>query len=966
MSFTTPLALLLLVVLPLVWFIGWPRQRFRFKRDVASLCLRTAIVVLLVLALAGSRWVRAADRLAVVFLLDTSDSVGTQAREAGLQYIRDALATMGTDDEAGVVLFGGSALVERPMSSLRELGALQSAPPSGNTDLEEAIRLALGMFPADAARRIVVLSDGRQTVGSAESAAELAAATGVEISTVPLQPEAAPEVQVTAVDVPGAINAGQVFDLNLSISSEAATPALITVLESGAIIQQQNVNLRAGANNYTLSLQANGAGFKDYQVQVDPQGEDGFYQNNQLAAFSRVVGEPRVLLISVDPEETRYLKSALEQGGMTVDVVQPEQLPIGIVALAQYESIVLANVPATRLSPQRMRTLQTYVRDLGGGLVAVGGPQTYGPGGYFQTPLEETLPLDSQIKDQKRLPQLTIAYVIDRSGSMGAIGPSGVENIELAKEAIIRSIDFLQPTDRAGVVSFDTSGYWIANLQAVRDRFALQRLVGTLRTGGGTDILAGMNLVAAEIGPDPSVRKHIILLTDGGASPDGLVELAERLNTDMGVTTSVIAIGAGPASFLQTMAEAGGGNYHPVESVEQIPAIFAQETVLATRSYIVEEPFVPSLSATSPIMEGITAAPPLLGYVATAPKQTAEIILRGPEPYQDPLLAAWQYGLGRAVAFTSDATARWGENWVAWADFVRFWGQAVRWTITEGRSANLESRVLMEGDHARLVVDARDDAGGFLNGLNMELSLVNPQAQAQRLALRQVAPGRYEAEFTPEGEGAYIVQVRGQSPTDPAQVYDQTTGWVMSYSAEYDRGGAGDGAALLTRLTELTGGQSLAADAAGVFTHNLAAQAAASPIWPLLLLIALLLLPLDIAVRRLVVTRSDLVRLQAALSRTKVAEASSERLTTLRAARERGRQRAEESATAPVGDLLRARRERTTTEPSPEQPAPPTSGSKPRYTPPPPAAASSSGGAAPDGNVAGQLLKKRKNRESGE
>ena len=271
----------------------------------------------------------------------------------------------------------------------------------------------------------------------------------------------------------------------------------------------------------------------------------------------------------------------------------------------------------------------------------------------------------------------------------------------------------------------------------------------------------------------------------------------------------------------------------------------------------------------------------------------------------------------------------------------------------------------MEGDHARLVVDARDDAGGFLNGLNLELSLVNPQAQAQRLALRQVAPGRYEAEFTPEGEGAYIVQVRGQSPTDSTQVYDQTTGWVMSYSAEYDRSGTGDGAALLARLAELTGGQSLAADVAGVFTHNLAARAAASPIWSSLLLLALLLLPLDIAVRRLVVTRGDLARLRAALVRTKVAEASSERLTTLRAARERGRQRAEESASAPVSDLLRAHRERPPTE-QPQQPPPPTSGGKPRYTPPPPAVASGTGEGAPDGNVAGQLLKKRKNRESGE
>src|SRR5262249_13140223 len=155
--------------------------------------------------------------------------------------------------------------------------------------------------------------------------------------------------------------------------------------------------------------------------------------------------------------------------------------------------------------------LQTYVRDLGGGLIVVGGPDAYAPGGYFKTPLEETLPLDMQIRDQRRLPQLTIAYVIDRSGSMSMVGPSGVENIELAKEAIIRSLDFLQPSDRAGVLSFDTQGYWIAEPQPVLDRIGLQNLVGTLRASGGTDILAGMTLAGEAMQQEPSQRKHIIL-----------------------------------------------------------------------------------------------------------------------------------------------------------------------------------------------------------------------------------------------------------------------------------------------------------------------------------------------------------------------------------------------------------------------------------------------------------------------
>ncbi|MBI5667033.1 MAG: VWA domain-containing protein [Chloroflexi bacterium] len=960
MTFSTPLALALLLVIPFVLYVGWPRQRFRRRRDITSLLLRVVIILLLVLSLAGTQVAQSADRLAVVFLVDVSDSVGQSARESQLQYIRDALAAMGPDDLAGVVAFGANALVERPLSSVRELTAFQSAPTTNNTDLAEAIRLGLALFPNDVARRLVILSDGLPTVGDTQAAAELAAASGVEISTVTFTPQAdQPEVQVTDVRVPSAVNAGQQFDLSLSIQSEADTPASITVLQSGAIIHQETVQLRRGANNYTLPLQGTGAGFRDFQVQVEPQANDNFYQNNRLSSFTRVIGPPRLLLLYNTPDDIRHLQPALEQAGLSVDTMTPEQLPVGLVPLAQYDSVILANVPATRLSPQRMQALQTYVRDLGGGLVAVGGPNAYGPGGYFQTPLEETLPLDMQVRDQQRLPQLTIAYVIDRSGSMGTPNAEGIPNIELAKEAIIRSIDFLQPTDRAGIVSFDTSGYWIAELQDVRDRLALQRLVASLRSGGGTDILAGMNLVASTIVNDPSDRKHIILLTDGGANPSGLIELSERLNRESGVTTSVIAIGSGAAGFLEQMAQAGGGNYHAVTQVDQIPTIFTIETVLATRSYIIEEPFVPVLTASSPIMDGITASPELLGYVATSPKLTSQIILRGQPPYSDPILAAWQYGLGRSVAFTSDATARWGANWVTWDNFVRFWSQTVRWTITESAESNLETRVVLEGEQARLIVDARDMDGDFLNGADLQLSLVNPQARATQLPLRQVAPGRYEATFNPTDEGAYILHVQGTGTAgDRPVTFDQTTGWVMSYSSEYDvRAGRTDGAVLLNELAALTGGRSLTDDPAAAFAHNLVAQRAFTPIWPWLLLAALLLLPFDVAVRRLIITRTDLQRARAFLFRARQVEKPvTERLSTLMEAKERGRQRtAEIGAASTVGALRTSREQRRADGPvttAVETPVAPRGDA----TPPAPKV-------VPEGNLAGQLLKKRKDRE---
>ncbi len=952
MTFSTPLALILLLLLPVVIYVGLPRVKFRRGRDVASLLLRLAILCLIIFALAGVQIVRGADRLAVVFLVDVSDSVGQQAREAQVAYIRESLQSMRPDDQAAVVVFGGSALVERPMSSVRELAPLRSTPAQGNTDLEEAIGLGMALFPSGAAQRMVILSDGQPTVGDWEVVARRAAATGVEISYVEYPHEAVAEVELTDVRVPASVGAGQSFDLSLTITAETPTPATITVFASGAIIHREEIDLRAGANHRALTLQAGEAGFRDFRVQVDPLGNDAFFQNNGLSTFSRVVGPPRILLVSSTDEEAQYLFQALEEQGLEVDLARPDGLPSGVAALADYTSVILANVPATRLSNARMGALQTYVRDLGGGLIVVGGPDAYGPGGYFQTPLEETLPVEMQIRDQQRLPQLTLVYVIDRSGSMSITGESGVENLELAKEAIIRSIDFLQPTDRAGIVSFDTQGYWIAEPQPIFDRIGLQTLVATLRAGGGTDILAGFQLAGEAMQQEPSQRKHIILLTDGGSNANNLVELSGALNSEFGVTTSVIAIGSGAAGFLDDMAQAGGGNYHVASSIETIPAIFTQETVLATRSYIIENPFVPVLSALSPIMDGITAAPALLGYVATSPKTTAQIILRTDDAFNDPILAAWQYGLGRSVAFTSDATARWSSNWVSWGDFARFWSQAVRWTITEGTSSTIETQVVMEGERARLVVDARDENGGFLNGLSLTSSLVSPDRSASRLTLQQVAPGRYEAVFDPSEEGAYFLGV-----ADGSGLIDGVTGWVMSYSPEYRP----QGASVLPDIAAMTNGQPLDSDPAAVFTHDLPAQASLTPIAPLLLLVALLLLPLDIAVRRLLVTRTDLLRLRDHLLRRGSASAElTERLSPLMDAKARARAQTRaqqtEEARSTVSALRASRAERRN---PPENDPPAPRGGQPPSAPPAPAAPPKTDGE----NLAGALLKRRKERE---
>ncbi|MCP4594044.1 MAG: VWA domain-containing protein, partial [bacterium] len=242
--------------------------------------------------------------------------------------------------------------------------------------------------------------------------------------------------------------------------------------------------------------------------------------------------------------------------------------------------------------------------------------------------------------------------------------------------------------------------------------------------------------------------RHIILLADGSDSEhqEGVRELVEEEMAAQNITLSSVAIGAGQdLRFLEEIAGLGNGRYHFTDQAANLPVIFAEETQLAMRSYIVEEPFYPQQASISPILTGIEAVPQLAGYVATTRKSAARVILSTHQ--DDPLLAAWQYGLGRSVAWTSDATGRWAQQWVGWEGFSRFWSQAVRWTIVERADVPVEVNVALEGDEARVTVDAVEEDGGFVNGLDAGVSLVGPDGEPVLVELAQVAPGRYEGMF---------------------------------------------------------------------------------------------------------------------------------------------------------------------------------------------------------------------------
>jgi Mg-chelatase subunit ChlD len=879
MRFAFPLALLLIIVLIPVLGMGWPARGSMYRREILSLVLRVGIILCLIFSLAGMEIVRAGRELAVIFLVDVSDSMPEAAIQDAMQFVRDATAEMPQDGsaQAGVIVFGGEALVERPLSASPVIRPITSIPRTNLTDIGKAIHLGLALYPSGSARRMVILSDGLDTSSiedsaSFQEAARLAAGSGVELIMRPFVVDPGLEVLVSDVSAPSQIRQGERFDLSISLEATGPVETSVRVLAGERVIYETRYALERGRQSFNLPLTAEEPGFTSYQVQIEPE-EDGFYQNNQAAAYTYVTGPPHLLLVAPEPgerignqrerpDEYTALMRALEAGEFRVDAVPPGALPANLVELANYEALILVDVPARQLTQRQMQAVQSYVRDLGGGLVAVGGPTSYGVGGWYQTPLEETLPVEMQIKDEQRRSSVAMVFIIDRSGSMSSTS-GGVSKLDLAKEAAARSVELLSPLDRVGVITFDSAAAWTVPMTDLSNPGEVINAIGSIRAGGGTDILAGLRAMAETLPNEPSSVKHVILLTDGGANPQGIPELVSSMQLQYNITLTAVGVGSDAAPFLEQIAELGGGRYHFTAEPASIPSIFTEETTLATRAYIVEGTFYPQLETPSQILTGIREIPPLHGYVSASSKAAAQTILVSEQG--DPILAAWQYGLGRAVAFTSDASGAWGKDWVGWEQFPNFWSQAAGFSSRQVAQSGLQVRVVDQGKQARLEVDAYNLSGSSLNGpqgtyLNdyqMEANLVGPTGEVSQFTLSQTAPGRYEGSFNPSEQGAYLIRISAESP-EGDMTLTETAGWVLSYSPEYSR--LGSDPDQLLRVAAQVGGKVASANPGDVFTQDLPAPARSRPAWPWLLALATLALPLDIAARRLLLTKADLSR----------------------------------------------------------------------------------------------------------
>ncbi len=848
-QFSNPIWLWLL--LPVIPWVVW----LAYRSDVSlspwrrwlTGVLRLLVAFALVLAMAGIQRLNPREGMNVMFLLDRSQSIPEAQQEATRRYVNEIVKKKKNEDQAGVLVFGGDAGIEQMMQKRVELGKIQAVVSTDRTDIAAAVRLGTATFPEHGQKRLVLLSDGNENLGEAVDAVAGARPLGVSVDVVPLGTERRNDISLQRLALPGNVKKGTAFEAKIFAHADESGIATVRLFRNSRLLGEQEVQLEAGKNLFTFPQSLPDSGFYTYDVEIAAAG-DMVAQNNRAISFVNVAGDPRVLVISDQPALDRELVAALRASRLDVSAGDLSLFPSSLAEIQSYDAIFLSNLAAGDLGSEAMRMAEIAVRDFGVGLVCVGGDQTYAAGAYRGTPLERALPLDMELSSKKVLPSGALAMVMH--------GMEFNNGNQVARQVAVGVLEALGPQDELGIVLWDGIDRWLFPLTKVGNKRALANKIMGMNQGDLPSFENVMTMAYEGLKKSTANLKHMIVFSDGdpGAPSETLMQaiVGDRIT----VSTVLISGHAGPET-MKWIAERGRGRFYDVRSPNHLPQIFIKETAVILKSAISEKPFVPKRVAASELIRGLgnEPFPQLLGHIATTPKSRAEIPLMTESG--DPLLAHWQYGLGRAVAFTSDARAKWAAHWLSWGQYWQFWSQIAQWALRRVESTDFSTEIVIDKGVGTIVVEAVDEEGSFRNFLELKARVVPPSGEGEVIRLGQTAPGRYEARFAAREVGAYtmnLMQMDGDN-----LLGTQMVGTSVSFSPEYAT--SEPRLNLLRQLAEDSGGTMFPSlEAANPFARNRLKTYQPNDLWEWFLKLAILLFPLDVGLRRVQLDRDDMAR----------------------------------------------------------------------------------------------------------
>jgi len=836
-----------------------------------ALGIRILVIVMIAGALAKPSWRREAENVNVTVIMDESESVPRPLRQTADAWLEEARKRFRAGDLMAKITAGRDAIVQVLPSPPNDAPDSITLGGTDATNLSEAGRLGMATKPADRANRLLFISDFNETIGDIRSFADTAAAAGVPIDVVILPYKYENEVIVDRVVVPSTARMGQNVNMRVLITSLRPTTGKLSILINGETVDldpsgpelSRHIALDEGLNALWVPISLPQAGPQLFRAVFEPDDgtADAIKENNESLAVTFVQSEGRILIIASDTSEVEPIVRALTEARIACEVRQPGQAPESLIELQAYDGIIMVNTSADVIPMRLQEELKSYVHDLGGGLMMVGGPDSFGAGGWIGSPLADALPIKLDPPQKRQMPRGAMVLLM-HSCEMP-------EGNYWAKQTGLAAINNLSRLDLIGVVeySYSRGDTWVHPLSEVGNKTAVTRAMnsltyGDMQTFDGILRMAFNGLKNADAG-----ARHMIIMSDGDPQLTDTTLLAECRAAKISISTVMVyphdrSANGAYGQKMRMIAEQTGGKYYPIvdqDQFAQLPSIFIKEAQIVKRSLIWEgAPFSPAVvNSMAEPMRGLGGSvPSIQGYVVAADRDGLSVVtIRGKE--NDPILAHWQHGLGKSVAFTSDAGQRWARAWPSWGNYKAFWEGHARWMMRPGGSTDM--RVMTEdlGDKTRVVIEALDDKGERMNFIRFVSRVVGPGNASQPIELRQVGPGRYEGLFDSDKSGAYVANFKYIAPPDapggaPKEGNLQaavTRPFADEYRTLQDNGALG------RIVAERTGGRiiDLTTNPSTVdlwLRDNLTMPVALRPIWLLVALLAISIFLVDVAVRR--------------------------------------------------------------------------------------------------------------------
>ena len=747
------LCLILAFILLLAdWIIYAFRSRAGFG---VEFLVRVVLLLIILFAALGINLPGRKKKTATVFVVDLSDS-SKQNLERSEEYLRKRVAELPSGEVYAVVTFGKDALTDQFITDEKNFLQIATAPSGIDTDIEGAVGYAASLLPDERSGRIVLLTDGKETLGDINNTSDLIRENDIEICAYIYDDQEIQDVYVQSVDMPEKLYSGDGYKLKTTVYSTYDTDAELKVWDGSKEKSSSKVHLTAGENTFVFDEVAGDKSIEERHVTVEASG-DNVEQNNDMVAGSIVDVSRKVLLVSGLSTDSSGFDQLLKSINVETTVVSANNAPDSLVGMLGYKTIILDDASIKDLPEGFINNIESYVKDYGGGLITTGGTESYAPGGYRDSILETVLPVNMTPKGIDESPSQALVMVIDCSGSMESTvnDKDSHRKIDIAVAAANEAVENLRDRDYVGVVTFSDSFEWRQPLTKVEDKDEIMDAIDAIGIQGGTVIKPAVIEAADKLSKVDTGTKHIILLTDGEGETKDFSDAVKKIN-DNNITLSSIAVGTdSDKTLLEQLAKECGGRYYYSENASDVPKIFTEEVYLSGDTYYKNGDYELELSAGNKLLEGLYSegVPHISGYIGTSTKNGAREVIISSE--EDPILSYWQYGLGTTASWTTNSSGSWNEGLAGMDDYAEMWKRML--DLTEIQSQSGSDSLSMVRRRGKLEVSYY--AAQYSDKTKITAVYNTPSGESGNIMLTSSEPGKYTGSFDTDEMGIYAISV---------------------------------------------------------------------------------------------------------------------------------------------------------------------------------------------------------------